>query len=714
MEQQPRDAIVPSSYPFQGGLDQTSSALAVPAGRVVAGLNYEPVVDGYQRATGYERTDGRLPSTTDYWVLPFIDGSSELHTGDLLVGSTSGAQGRIILVENVTGSWGDETASGRLILVLVSGTFELAEALKVSGSERAVADDLAEIKGAGSVEDEARWVEAAQDWARHLIQKIPGSGPVRGVLVYNGLLYGVRDNEAATKGRMFKATAAGWVEQVLGRLLRFKNGAAGAVPLFPPLAEGDKIVGATSGAKATVKRIVARTGTWGAATSDADKAAGYFIIENQTGTFKKDEVLKVGTTTVAIASTGNSEEITLPPGGRYAFKVKNFYGATNLRRIYGVNGVGPGFEYDGGNVLVPIETGMPEGKDKPDRIFDIANHLGFTFPGGSIQFATPGEPCIFNAILGSAEIGLGDDITDVIDSTDAAVIFFARNKVATLTGRGIDTFVLTEISEEAGAEAWTVQRVGRTMYLDRRGLRDITTTAAYGDFRTGALSELFDTYLQSKRASGARAALSFRVRSRGQYVLLYDDGSGFTVFTGRKALEMLPLELGIVARCVFVGEDDDGTEAIYLGGEDGYVYRYNSGTSFDGVGVAGFCMMPFNHLGNINVSKRGVSVSVELRAAPQTQIGILAQYDYADGEMPHSGSHQFITAGGGGLWGVSNWDEFYWSSPFQGMAEADIAGAGRNISVVFAARSRVTEEAHTLQAYTIRWVPRGRVKRTAR
>jgi hypothetical protein len=317
---------------------------------------------------------------------------------------------------------------------------------------------------------------------------------VRGGFVFNGNVYAVRDNAGATEGKIHKATAAGWVTQSFGRLLRFRLG-------LVEIAEGATVTGATSGATAHVERVIVKTGAWGAAL-DADKAAGNLIVSAQTGTFQVNEVLKVGATSCATNdSGGNSTAIALPPGGRYVFKVKNFYGATNLRRAYGVNGVGTGFEYDGGSVLVPIETGTPT--DTPERVFEIANALGFVFPGGSIQLSEPGEPCVFNAILGALEIGFGDDVTDVIDSSDDAVIFFGKSKVATLTGRGVDTFVLSEITEEAGAEAWTAQKVGRIMYLDNRGLRDLTTTAAWGNFRAGAMSQLFDRYLDAKRRAGA-------------------------------------------------------------------------------------------------------------------------------------------------------------------------------------------------------------------
>jgi hypothetical protein len=56
-------AVESTPYAFGGGLDQASASLAVPGGRVIAGLNYEPVVNGYQRVQGHERFDGRLPST---------------------------------------------------------------------------------------------------------------------------------------------------------------------------------------------------------------------------------------------------------------------------------------------------------------------------------------------------------------------------------------------------------------------------------------------------------------------------------------------------------------------------------------------------------------------------------------------------------------------------------------------------------------------------
>jgi hypothetical protein len=702
-----RNLEVSSPFAFRGGLDQASPSLAVPATRVIAGLNYEPVVNGYRRVQGHERYDGRLPSSLSAKRINFTgQAGGSFVANATLTGSASGATA--IILQQLTGT---------VVVTNIAGTFINGETITsgaVSASSSSSVYTIAEDP----------YDANAENWLRPLIQTAPGSGPVRGGFVFNGNVYAVRDNAGATEGKIHKATASGWVTQSFGRLLRFRLG-------LVEIAEGATVTGATSGATAHVERVIVKTGAWGAAL-DADKAAGNLIVSGQTGTFQLNEVLKVGATSCATNdSGGNSTAIILPPGGRYVFKVKNFYGATNLRRAYGVNGVGTGFEYDGGSVLVPIETGTPT--DTPERVFEIANALGLVFPGGSIQLSEPGEPCVFNAILGALEIGFGDDVTDVIDSSDDAVIFFGKSKVATLTGRGVDTFVLSEITEEAGAEAWTVQKVGRIMYLDNRGLRDLTTTPAWGNFKAGAMSQLFDRYLDAKRRAGASPVASLRCKTKSQYRVYYDDGTGFAVFMGEKNPEMLPFETDAMrVYATFAGEMPDGSEGLFACGTNGFLYRVDSGTSFDGVNVRAFVMLPFNHLGSISLDKRFESVSIELDAAQQTRLGVVAQFDYGDGEQPISGNQDFssftaandfiirggggdfILTSGGGSWDSSAWGQFYWSNAYQGLAEADIAGAGRNVSLIIASPATQMEAPHTLQSYTIRWLPRGPVERTAR
>jgi hypothetical protein len=391
-------------YAFSGGLDQASASLAVPGGRVIAGLNYEPTVNGYQRVQGHERFDGRRPS--DY------------HASRL----------------NYSASGAGIRAGARRLRV---------QRHRLCRARQCRSDAGAAVQGDGR----------------------------------------------------------GWVQQTFGGCMRFVEG-------LVEIAEGATITGGPPARPRTSSASSSRT------------ASGARLLRRpgfrqprplRPGRhFTTGETIKVGATNSATNDVGgDSTAITLPPGGRYVFKVKNFYGATNRRRVYGVNGVGTAFEYDGGSVLVPIETGTPT--DTPERIFDIANHLGLTFPGGSIQVGTrASRACSTRSSARRDWHGRRHHRRRRRQRQRGRVLRQGEGRV--LTGRDVETFVFEEITDEAGALAWTAQRIGRTVYLDRRGMRDLRATAAFGNFKAGALSELFDRFLEAKRRAGALPVASLRCK----------------------------------------------------------------------------------------------------------------------------------------------------------------------------------------------------------
>ena len=70
----------------------------------------------------------------------------------------------------------------------------------------------------GQLTDEAYLADliAGTEARRALIQPVPGSGPIRGVVQYNGVVYAFRDNAGGTECKMYEATGAGWSEIVTG------------------------------------------------------------------------------------------------------------------------------------------------------------------------------------------------------------------------------------------------------------------------------------------------------------------------------------------------------------------------------------------------------------------------------------------------------------------------------------------------------------------
>lgn len=686
-----------ATFAFNGGLDTNSAALATDPGYLISGMNYEPLAEGYGRVQGFERYDGKTaPSAASFWLLGFDQGAQVIAQGDTITGATSGATASVILPPiDFTGGWGTSDAAGSLLLASVTGTFQDNETLNVSGVPSAVVNGTIEENTASTEALAVTYKETVQDWHRNLIAKVPGEGSVLGVAVHNGTVYAWRNNVGSTKAVMFRASAAGWVQSADVRRMPFTLGTS-------EIAEGDIVTGATSGAFGTVHRIRIDSGTWA-----GGDAAGALWLTSVTGTFVAAEILRVSAVDSATGDVATLQ--SFPPGGRYRTIGHNFYGAANLHRLYGVNGVGKAFEVKD-HVPVFLDTGMET--DTPTRIFEIGNHLGLVFPGGSLQFSGTADPLAWSPLLGAGEIGFGTEVTDVVQANETAVAIFGEQKIATLTGSDVNNFVLDVLTEEAGADADSAQRIARTVYVDKRGLRDLVATQAFGNFKAGALSGRFERYFRAKRKAGAAIVGSFLSRTKSHYRLVWDDGTGLAVYMGAKDPSAIPFELDDVRpSCFGQGELADG-EGIFMGGADGYVYRIDSGTNFDGERIRAFAMTPFNHFGNPMQEERFHWVALELEAPAQASIGITVQFDYAEGHQPISGeadfavigspgNADFLVSGGGGSWDSAIWNQFYWSAPIEGTATTTIDGVGRNASFVFATYATLTEEPHVLQAYSV-------------
>lgn len=691
-----------SVFAFDGGLDTNSAALAVPPGALISGMNYEPLAEGYARVQGYERFDGRqAPSKATFWTLPFSAGQSPIVAGDTVTGASSGAAA--VLLDEVigpVGSWDGGTMAGTLLLVALSGDFEEGEALEVGGVARATVAGPATENLADSEDLRRAYLRQAIEWRRGRIAQVPGQGPVRGVAVHDGVVYAWRDVIGGAYCQTYQATTQGW--KALGLVYRLHFGFGKALPEI-----GDIVTGKDSGATATVVQVVHASGS----LTDVTAKGFIDIVDMVNGPFQPENLRFNNNYAAAIERI---EVQRLAPGGRIRTISHNFYGASDLYRLYGtVDGAGRAFELLPGYGATNIDTGMEP--DTPERIFEIGNHLGLTFPGGSIQFSATGEPNIWDVLLGAGEFGFGTDVTDVVQANETAVAIFGQSKIGVLQGSDAESFALDTLTEEAGAEPDTAQRIARTVYVDRRGLRSLEATQAFGNFKAGTLSGQFERYFRVKYKSGAKPVGSYVSKLKSHYRLVWNDGTGLAVYMGGKKPSAIPFSMGDLAPSCFGGGEYGESEALFAGSVDGYVYRLDSGNSFDGERIRGFCMTPFNNFGNPQRDDKFFKVTLELEAPAIARIGISVQYDYGDGYQPMSGAKDFtaqggasdfLVAGGGGVWDTAIWDTFYWSSPVEARAEAYIDGMGRNANFIFATHAQTDEEPHTLQAYIVDHSPR--------
>jgi hypothetical protein len=610
-------AVSSTSFALGGGLNVADEQITLRPGDLTDCLNIDvTIAGGYARTGGYEAFDGSSPkpSNSDYAMLGFQTGGVRaVQFEDEIVGGISGATATICDAASLTtGDWGASTAQGVVGIALIDGFFQVGEPVTIGGI---YAFSVTSLPADSTLDDPNRkgYRRGAANAARALIQPPDGSGAIRGVFTLKGETYAVRDNATATAGVIHKATPTGWVAQTFASLLEFDTGSA-------LLLDGMAINGQTSGATATIRRVAFRGGSWAGST-----AKGVLALTNVVGTFENDENIRVGTTVHAKVD-GIVYVPSLSAGGVYEFVQWNFYASFDTQRIYGVNAVDKGFEFEDG-MLIPISTGMPT--DAPEHVAVHKNYLYFSFKG-SLQNSGVGEPHAWTARLGATEIGIGEQISAIYSIRNDVLGVASVNAISLLYGSSQLDWQLKKMSDKMGAYPRCMIDVpGSTVVLDTNGMQSVNGSQAFGDFEGASLSRKVNPLLRELGAPVAMIANRIKSQIRTYYA------SGAVVvatYVGDRISGWTKWAYPIGISCVWTGEDANGKEATFIGAVDGNVYETDRGNSFNGELIQSLIRLPFHHYGAPERKKRWRKLTVEMRARDALPIQFATEYDYSDGQ----------------------------------------------------------------------------------
>jgi len=481
-------------YPLGGGLDVVTPALSIPPGRLITCVNFEPHYnDGYRRIDGYERFDGRpRPHLQTFIGFDLID-STGLTLGTVVTGDTSGASGTVIGI------------SGNSIGVTkVTGTFTADEDLNTGAY---TIDGTAIERGAPDQDTEDTFLLAAQDEYRDDITAVPGAGEVRGIWRRRDDTYAIRNNVGETAGILHLASASGWTTSgiTMADYLVFDAGTDTPGPIWE---EGDTVTGASSGASATIHRLVDWAG--GYATNDA---TGYLVLTSVTGgPFTDGENLQVGGNTIATAN-GGSSTYAFSPDGEYRFTNHNFLATSTTFRAYGCNGVDYPFEIDENGVVSPIiiptvaqltsgvtspPTDDPPG-GQPFLVEEHRNYLFLAFPGGRVVHSVIGQPLNFSGFLDAAEFGLGEEVTGLDSVVGGVIVMTTERETFGLFGRDSSDWEKKLIGERTGGKLYSTQKLDTVYAIDDLGVTSIARTDTFGDFVGATVSQLIQPVINFYR-----------------------------------------------------------------------------------------------------------------------------------------------------------------------------------------------------------------------
>lgn len=651
-------------YPLVGGLDAESAILARSPGLVAAALNYESSQQtGYERIGGIERFDGRLrPSDATVKVLESATPFTGVAVGNTINGQTSGATAKVIQIRTTK----------QLVVTRQTGAFTLGENLRVATT--VIGTYSADAQDVTRADESAQLALAAADY-RADITAVPGSGPIRGIAMLAATVYAWRNNAGGTAMAIYKSSASGWTAVTLFKEVAFTAG-SGTVP-----AEGSTI---TKGATGTVKRVVTTSGSWTGGT-----AAGRIIVDNVTG-----GSFSAGAFTAGVTATcsGAETQITLAPNGRVETVVYNFTGSTATERIYGCDGVNPGFEFDG-TVYVPIKTGMTT--DTPRHVAAHRNHLFFSF-GASVQHSGITNPYTWTPVFGAAEISVGQDVTGFVnlpgEVDSAPLMIFSLGRTAVIYGTSSADWKMVTYSTNYGSQRYGVQNMGIPVAMGVNTVNPILQSSAYGNFENAPASDRIQGYLTNKTV-----AASLVNRKLGRMRLFFTDGTGLSITSVGGSLAFMPIGYGFPVN-VAVSGLLNSEPRCFVGGTDGYVYETDVGRSFDGAEIQAWLKLTLYHAKSPGVRKRFRKIGIEAKTRSNTSVRFAPEFMQAEGVTLGDVSLKDV-AGGAASWDSSSWDAAYFDSSEATTSQYRIDGAGTGVSLIIDASSS-SQLPHVLQSIT--------------
>lgn len=680
-----------SYFACNGGLDLVTPAITFPTGRTFDSLNYEPEISGgYRRINGYERFDGSKSPTDNarYIVLPARLTSPNVALDSIVTGGTTGKSGK--LVGKVP------QAGGETLLVLSQpsdspDTFQKDEILKVGSNVIGIAAHASTI--AVMPEEDAEYQLLATNDIRRNIGAVPGSGPIRGVIVLNDVVYAFRDSPDGKEGRIYRSSPSGWQQVEMLYEIQFKQGAA-------EIKVGDTVTNGQMGgaaASAFVVGIGVRQGVWHTTT---DQAIGTLFVTAVSGTWQAGQTIQVGGVVRAVCDS-MAIRVARQPGGTLEMVKHNFDGQTGTECIYGADGRNRAFQFNG-HYYMPIRTGMVV--DNPEHVTVHQNRLFLSF-GSSVQFSGPGGPFTWSVVLGAGEFTTGDFVTCMLpmtgNSSGAAMAIFTKERVFMLYGSRADDFVLQPSIHDLGYSAGTVQAVSGTAFgLTARGIQALAATQNFGDFAFNAISGAIQPLMNKLRGNEVTSTI---VRSKAQYRLYFNDGTILCVGLSDQGITgLLPLRYPIPVRCVTTHTFADGKERTFFGSDDGYIYESDKGTSFDGQEIEFWLRLGFSHQQSPRLRKRWRRAVLE--AKPEGFCRVNCSYDlgYGNPEVmpPPMVLDAEMSSGVGGYWDQIDWEEFRWDGQFVSSPSITLEGTEKNLSLVFYG-SRAQDAPHTLQGVTL-------------
>jgi len=474
-------------------------------------------------------------------------------------------------------------------------------------------------------------------------------------------------------------------------------------------ARGEKIF--SSASTTLSQKIIASTamtgsGTINAKSTDSFSSSGSVYIDSEiftytgkTATTFTGVTRATSSTTAALhaANTVISESWTERDTGRsaaakYKFERFNFDGSDKFIVV------------DQDNVPTVFNTSMAatdvsaSSVTGAKHVSAFKNHMfysGMSSTPQEVVFSVPFDEDNFTSGDGAGSIKVDDTIVGLKVFREDLFIF-CENRIFKLSGTSSSNFAVVPVTRNIGCvNGDTIQEfAGDLIFLGPDGLRTIAGTARIGDVELGTISSNVQSIFNDNLSSASEFE-STVIPDKTQYRIFFTKSTvaenqtkGVICVLKGQQFEFSEIR-GIRPACTDSFVDEGNVIVLHGAYSGGYIYRQESGNTFDGEIILGRYRSPDLTFDDPGIRKHMQRVILNYKPEAAIVADLLLRYDYEDPDSARPAAYPLDSSDVVAIYGTSTYGVPIYAGASQPLVRQSVEGSG------FAVALRVEDDGQT-------------------
>ena len=396
-----------------------------------------------------------------------------------------------------------------------------------------------------------------------------------------------------------------------------------------------------------------------------------------------DVVLAARGTSIYSATPGGSSWTSRDSGrtsaGKYTFERFNFDGTD---KIIVADGVNAPTVFNSSLAATDVGDSSVAGAK---FVASFKNHMFYAGKSTTKQeviFSEPFDEDAFVSGQGAGSFKVDDTVVGLKVFRDDLFIF-CETRIFKLTGTSSSNFAVTAVTRNIGCvNGDTIQEfAGDLIFLGPDGLRTIAGTARIGDVELGTISSNVQSIFNDNLSSASEFE-STVIPDKTQYRIFFtkstvgeNQSKGVICVLKGQSFEFSELR-GIRPACTDSFVDEGNVLVLHGAYTSGYIYRQESGNTFDGEVIFGRYRSPDLTFEDPGIRKHMQRVILNYKPEAAIDADLILRYDYEDPDSARPTAYALDSEDVVAIYGTSVYGVPIYAGASQPLVRQPVEGSG--------------------------------------